>query len=188
MNANTQKFLQHLKTTSSFYQENKEMVDPGRIYEPLLHLFSDVFNWYKIEFEQSIEYITETIHSQASSRDEIEHISLKIRSTIKAYHLVNPMRLDEQEIDCLSQSTKDCSMEALKTHFQLLNKMFNPIKGALLNIGISSAMLKDLELKINELDTALPFDLQAIEAQKDQFNMASKAIQLLERLELEAVK
>lgn len=188
MNANTQKFLQQIKTASNFYAEQQENIDHEKAYEHLLSIFSAVFKSYKRDYEESIEYITETLRIHESKRVEIEKLSLKIRTTIKAYHMINPLKLDEAEIDCLNETVLDYNIDELRSHYQLLNKMFNPIKGALLSIGITSAMLKELEAKIADLDTALPIDIESIEAKREKFNMASKAIQLLERLEFDGVE
>jgi hypothetical protein len=185
MNTNTQKFLQQLKITSGLYQEHKEQIDHEKAYNQLLMVLSDVFNDYESEFTVSISYISESRKIQESKRIEIETLSAKIRATIKAYNLINPMDLEEYELDCLNQSVQDLSVVDLKNHFSILNSMFMPIKGSLLNIGISTAMLKELEAKIHDLDVALPFNMKEMESKIEKFKMASKAINLLEKLEFE---
>jgi hypothetical protein len=185
MNTNTQKFLQQLKITSGLYQEHKEQIDHEKVYNQLLMVLSEVFNDYESEFTMSISYISESRKIQESKRIEIETLSAKIRATIKAYNLINPMDLEEYELDCLNQSVQDISVVDLKNHFSILNSMFMPIKGSLLNIGISTAMLKELEAKIHDLDVALPFNMKEMESKIEKFKMASKAINLLEKLEFE---
>jgi hypothetical protein len=148
-------------------------------------VLSEVFNDYESEFTMSISYISESRKIQESKRMQIETLSAKIRATIKAYNLINPMDLEEYELDCLNQSVQDLSVVDLKNHFSVLNSMFMPIKGSLLNIGISTAMLKELEAKIHDLDVALPFNMKGIESKMEKFKMASKAINLLGKLEFE---
>lgn len=188
MNSNTQRFLQQLKLSVGFYQDQKELIDHEKAYHELLVFTSKVFKDYQSEFSQSIEYVSETRKIQESKRLEIENLSTKIRSTIKAYNLIHPMDLEDYELDCLNQSVLELSVEGLKSHYRILNTLFVPIKGALLNIGITTAMLKDLETKINDMDVALPFNLQDIESKIEKFKMASKAIHLLEQLDIEHVR
>ena len=188
MNTNTQKFLQQMKQSHALYKEQKTQIDHEKAYHVLLTFMSDVFRDYQMEFTHSIDYVSETRKVQELKRIEIEKVSDKIRTTIKAYNLINPMDLADYELECLKQSVLDLSVEELKVHFRILNALFIPIKGALLSIGISTAMLKELEAKINDLDIALPYNMQDIESKIEKFNMATKAIHLLQRLDIEYTK
>jgi hypothetical protein len=188
MNPNTQRFLQQLKLSVGFYQDQKEQIDQEKAYHELLVFTSKVFKDYQSEFSQSIEYVSETRKVQELKRQEIENISAKIRSTIKAYILIHPMDLEDYELECLNQSVMELGVNELKSHYRILNALFVPIKGALLNIGVTTAMLKELETKINDIDIALPYNMQDIESKLEKFNMASKAIHLLLRLDIEFTK
>jgi hypothetical protein len=184
MNPNTQRFLQQLKLSVGFYQDQKEQIDQEKAYHELLLFTSKVFKDYQSEFSQSIEYVSETRKVQELKRQEIESISAKIRSTIKAYILIHPMDLEDYELECLNQSVMELGVNELKSHYRILNALFVPIKGALLNIGVTTAMLKELETKINDIDIALPYNMQDIESKLEKFDMASKAIHLLLRLDI----
>jgi hypothetical protein len=188
MNPNTQRFLQQLKLSVGFYQDQKEQIDQEKAYHELLLFTSKVFKDYQSEFSQSIEYVSETRKVQELKRQEIENISTKIRSTIKAYILIHPMDLEDYELECLNQSVMELGVNELKSHYRILNALFVPIKGALLNIGVTTAMLKELETKINDIDIALPYNMQDIESKLEKFDMASKAIHLLLRLDIEFTK
>ena len=185
MNTNTLRLLQHLKVSQSIYFEHKEQLDHEKVYNQLLEFIAESFNKYQSEFLKSIDYISETRKAQELKRHEIENLSAKIRSTISAYILIHQENLDESELEVLNQTILDLSIDELKNHYKILNSLFVPIKGALLNIGITTAMLKDLETKINELDIALPFNIQEVESKIEKFNMAAKAIHLLEQLDIE---
>lgn len=188
MNSNTTRFLQQLKVSQSIYQEHREQIDHEKVYNQLLEFMTQSFNSYQSEFLKSIGYISETRKVQELKRHDIENLSAKIRSTIKAYNLIHPVDLEDYELECLNQAVLDLNIEELKNHFRILNSLFVPIKGALLNIGITTAMLKELETKINELDIALPFNINDIESKIEKFNMAAKAIHLLEQLDIEYIQ